>query len=173
MKNVVTKIALADLRPYLLSGLLLGLSYPSYPYVHLEVLAWVWMAPMLLALKEVKSFWKFLRNVYVVTLVVSLFGMSWLIVSSTLGAVLLFFVCAAVFTVPFAGFYFIRQALGWRVALLSAPVLWTAWDWLYHQSEGSFGWIGLWGTQSNLSWLGSCADITGVSGATALPCRAL
>src|SRR5260370_12687159 len=152
MKNVVTKIALADLRPYLLSGLLLGLSYPSYPYVHLEVLAWVWMAPMLLALKEVKSFWKFLRNVYLATLVVSLFGMSWLIVSSTLGAVLLFFVFAAVFTVPFAGFYFIRQALGWRVALLSAPVLLTGWDWLYQQSEGSFGSLCLCGRQGNFYW---------------------
>ena len=56
-------------RPYLLSGVLFGLSYPSYPYVRWEVLAWVWMVPMLLALKSETSFGQFLGYVYLATLV--------------------------------------------------------------------------------------------------------
>jgi len=152
--------------PYLLSGLLLGLSYPSYPYVRLEVLAWVWMVPLLLALKEVRSFRSFLGRVYLATLVVSIFGEAWLLVSHPWGTILLFFVNAVVFTVPFVAFYCIRQALSWRVALWSAPVVWSAWDWVYHQSEGSLGWIGLWGSQANLYWLVQYADLTGVWGIT-------
>jgi len=138
---------------YLLSGVLFGLSWPSYPYIHLEVLAWVWMVPLLLALKERRSFWSFLGRVYLATLVAWVFGECWLLVSHAWGTVLLFFVSAAVFTVPFIGFYCIRHALGWRWALWSAPVVWTAWDWLYHQSEGSFGWVAVGVSQSNLYWL--------------------
>ena len=139
MKELFPRPVIQDRLPYLASGLLFGLSWPSYPYIHLEVFAWVWMAPALLALKQVKSFWKFLLNVYLAALIISVFGMSWLITSTVLGTILLFFVGALVFTVPFVGFYFVRKALGWRAALWSAPVVWTAWDWLYHTSEGSFG----------------------------------
>jgi apolipoprotein N-acyltransferase len=153
-------------QPYLLSGILFGLSWPSYPYIHLEVLAWVWMVPMLLALKSVTSLGRFLLNVYLTTLVVCLFGMSWLLVSSPWGAVLLFFVGAVVFAVPFVGFYFIRRTLGWRAALWSAPVVWTAWEWVYHQTEGSFGWLAMGYTQSNFTWLFQFVDITGVWGIT-------
>ncbi len=76
--------------PYVLSALLLGLSYPSYPYVRLEALAWVWMVPMLLALKSVESFPKFLRNVYLTLLCVAVVGMSWLALSTLSGSLLLF-----------------------------------------------------------------------------------
>jgi len=152
--------------PYLLSGLLLGLSYPSYPYVRLEVLAWVWMVPLLLALREVRSFWGVLGRIYLTTLVVCVLPESPLLTSHAWGTILLFFVSAVVLTVPFISFYLIRNALGWRVALLSAPVVWTAWDWLYHQSEGSFGWLAMGITQSNLYWLVQYVDITGVWGIT-------
>jgi apolipoprotein N-acyltransferase len=68
--------------------------------------------------------------------------------------------------VPFVGFYFIRRHFGWRAALWTAPVVWTAWDWLYNQSEGSFGWLAMGVTQSNLYWLVQYVDITGVWGIT-------
>ncbi|HJQ26023.1 MAG TPA: apolipoprotein N-acyltransferase [Blastocatellia bacterium] len=152
--------------PYLLSALLLGLSYPSYPYVRLELFAWVWMVPMLLALKPVTSFCKFVRNVYLTMLMVFVCGMSWLVMANVLGGVLLFFIGSLVFTVPFIFFYLIRRALGWRIALWTAPLLWTSWDWLYQQTEGSFGWISIGLSQSNLNWMVQYADITGVWGIT-------
>lgn len=152
--------------PCVLSGLLFGLSYPSYPYVRLEALAWVWMVPLLLSLKEVKSLPSFLVRVYLATFVTCVFGMHWLITSTVLGTLLLFFFGAAVFTVPFAIFYFLRRSFGWRAALWAAPLVWTAWDWLYHQSEGSFGWLAMGVTQSKLYWLVQYVDITGVWGIT-------
>lgn len=150
----------------MLSGLLLGLSYPSYPYVRLEALAWVWMVPMMLALKSVESFPKFLLNVYLTSFVVCTVGMFWLLWSSPLGAVLLFIFAPIFFTVPFIGFFLIRRTFGWRYALWSAPVLWTAWEWLYQGTEGSFGWMGTAVSQSNLTWLVQYIDITGVWGIT-------
>jgi|GEM_PF-153521 len=152
--------------PYLVSGLLYGLSWPSYPYVWLELLAWVWMVPLLLALKSVKSFPQFLVNVYLATLIVSAVGMSWLIASSLLGVILLFFVGAIVFTVPFIPFYFLWKATSWRLALYSSPIIWTAWEWLYQQTEGSWAWLAMGVTQSNFYWMVQYADITGVWGIT-------
>lgn len=152
--------------PCVLSGLLLGVSYPSYPYVRLEALAWVWMVPLLLSLREVRSLPRFLGRVYLASFVACVTGMSWLLTATTPGALLLFFVGALVFTAPFVGFYFVRRAFGWSAALWSAPFVWTAWDWLYHRSEGSFGWLPLGVTQSNLYWLVQYVDVTGVWGVT-------
>jgi apolipoprotein N-acyltransferase len=152
--------------PCVLSGLLFGLSFPSYPYVRLEVLAWVWMVPLLISLKDVQSLPRFLARAYLAAFVTCVFGMHWLITSTVLGTVLLFFFGAAVFTVPFAVFYFLRRSFGWRTALWTAPLVWTAWDWLYQQSEGSFGWLAMGVTQSNLYWLVQYVDTTGVWGIT-------
>jgi apolipoprotein N-acyltransferase len=166
MKALASRETAGAYLPCVLSGLLLGLSYPSYPYVRLEVLAWVWMAPLLLSLKEVRSLPRFLGRVYLAAFVVCAVGMSWLLTATALGTLLLFFVGALVFTVPFVGFYVVRRAFGWRAALWSAPILWTAWDWLYHRSEGSFGWLSMGVTQSNLYWLVQYVDVTGVWGVT-------
>jgi apolipoprotein N-acyltransferase len=166
MKKLLSRSTSRTCLPLILSGLLLSLSYPSYPYVRLEVLAWVWMVPLLLSLKEVKSFPRFLGRVYLTMLITSIIGMSWLMMSTVLGTFLLFFVGAGIFTMPFVAFYFIRQTFGWRVALWSAPLVWTAWDWLYLQSEGSIGWLAMGVTQSNLYWLVQYIDITGMWGIT-------
>lgn len=166
MKRLNLRLSPQTFLPCVLSGLLFGLSYPSYPYVRLEILAWVWMAPLLLSLKEVRALAPFLLRVYLAAFVVCVMGMAWLIMSTATGALLLFFFGALVFTAPFACFFFIRRAFGWRAALWSAPLVWTAWDWLYQQTEGSFGWLAMGVTQSNLYWLVQYVDVTGVWGVT-------
>jgi apolipoprotein N-acyltransferase len=166
MKQFNLRSTFEGYAPSLLSGLLLGLSYPSYPYVHLEFLAWVWMVPLLLSLKQVQSLPRFLCRVYLSTLVTCVVGMHWLTASTVKGSLILFFLGALVFSIPFVGFFFMRRVFGWRAALCSAPVLWTAWEWLYQQSEGSIGWLSMGVTQSNLYWLVQYIDITGVWGIT-------
>lgn len=166
MKKLISGFRFQTYLPCILSGLLFGLSFPSYPYVRLEVLAWFWMAPLLLSLKQVQSFPRFLGRVYLAAFITCVFGMSWLMASTVKGALLLFFVGGVVFTVPFVGFYFVRRTFGWRAALWTAPVIWTAWDWLYHRSDGSFGWLTMGVSQSNLNWLVQYVDITGVWGIT-------
>jgi apolipoprotein N-acyltransferase len=123
MKKPGTTTVAQGLAPYAMSGLLFALSWPNYPYVRLEIFAWVWMVPLLLALRSVTSFPRFLRNVYFTMFLGWFCGMSWLITSTPLGTVLGFLVGGAVFTVPLLGFYLVRRSLGWRAALWSAPVV--------------------------------------------------
>jgi apolipoprotein N-acyltransferase len=42
--------------PSILSGLLLGLSLPNFSYLPLGFLAWVWLIPLLLELRETENF---------------------------------------------------------------------------------------------------------------------
>jgi len=150
----------------LLSGALFGLSWPNYPYVRTEFLAWAWMVPLFVALKSVKEFRPFIKQVLVATLLTSALGMAWLAMASVKGAFFAFLLGSVVFGAPFAAFFFVRRGLGWRAALWSSPVLWTAMDWLYHNSEGSIGWLSPGMTQSRLWWLIQFADVTGVWGVT-------
>lgn len=130
------------------------------------MLAWVWMVPMLLALKSVESFPKFLRNVYLTLACTAAVGMAWLSLSTSSGYLLLLIFFPLILSVPLVAFYFVRRSFGWRAALLSLPMMWTAWEWLYHGTEGSIGWIPISVTQSNAIWLVQYIDITGVWGIT-------
>src|SRR5918911_1360929 len=160
-RNLPSKYCYA---PYLLSALLWALASPSYPFVRLEFLAWVWMVPMLLALRSVESLTGVLWRVYLTLLFSFAFIMSWVAVASPTGFVIATVISAAVFTVPFLGLHFVRRSFGWRAALLSLPVLWTAWEWLFHRTELSFGAIEMGQSQANLYWLIQYVDITGVWG---------
>jgi apolipoprotein N-acyltransferase len=124
------------------------------------------MVPLLLSLKHVYSLPRFMGRVFLTTSILCLFGMHWLAASTVKGTLLVVVLGVVVFAVPFAGFFFVRRVFGLRTALWSAPIVWTSWEWLYQQSEGSFGWLGLGVTQSNLYWLVQYVDITGVWGIT-------
>jgi apolipoprotein N-acyltransferase len=166
MTELTTRSRFAPFVPCILSGLLFGLSGPSYPYVRTEFLAWVWMVPLLFSLKHVHSFPRFLGRVFLTTSIMCLFGMHWLAAATIKGTLFLILLGSAVFTVPFIAFFFVRRVLGMRTALWSAPFIWTSWDWLYQQSEGSFGWLAMGVTQANLYWLVQYVDITGLWGIT-------
>ena len=150
--------------PYLLSALLWALASPSYPFVRLEFLAWVWMVPMLLALRSVESMAGALWRVFLTLLISFAFIMSWVAVASPTGFIIATLISAAVFTVPFLCLHFVRRSFGWRTALLSLPILWTAWEWLFHRTELSFGAIEMGQSQANFFWLIQYVDITGVWG---------
>jgi apolipoprotein N-acyltransferase len=132
--------------------------------VRLEFLAWVWMVPLLVALRPVESLAGVLWRVYLTLLVSFAFIMSWVAVASPAGFVIAALISAAVFTVPFVGLHFARRAFGWRAALLSLPFVWTAWEWLFHRTELSFGAVEMGQSQANLYWLIQYVDMTGVWG---------
>ena len=46
------------------------------------------------------------------------------------------------------------------------PFAYTAWEWLYQQTEFSFGAVRLGYTQADMIWLIQYADLTGVEGVT-------
>lgn len=150
----------------IVSGLLLGLSVPSFSFLPLGFLAWAWCVPLLFELKRTADFWPFLKRVLVavglgfsmITLWVVNASISGLPVSAAMGVF--------VWTIPFAAFYFVRRFLSWNRALVSLPFVWTAWEWIYHSSELSFGAVRQGYLQADFLWLIQFADLTSVAGVT-------
>ncbi len=150
----------------LISGLLLGLSVPSFSFAPLGFLAWAWLVPLLFELKKAENFFSFLgRAAFTVGIGFTLITI-WVVNASLAGLAASMLMGVFVWTLPLVFFYFVRRSLGWNAALWSLPFFWTAWEWLYHQTEFSFGAVRLGYTQSDLIWLIQYADLTGVEGVT-------
>lgn len=148
----------------LLSGLLLGISFPTWPSVHLEPLAWVALVPLLLALREDEAFASFFRKVWTTTTLFCVISLWWVCLATFTGGVLTIFVQSLFSTVPFVLWFLLRRRAGDGIALITLPFLWTAWEWAYMQQDFSLGWLTIGNSQANLLWMVQYADITGVWG---------
>ena len=148
----------------LLSGILLGISFPTWPSVHLEPLAWVALLPLLLSMADDERFGHAFRKAWLTTLTFCVISLWWVCLATLTGGILTVFVQSLFSTVPFVLFHLLRLRAGYRFAMLSLPFLWTAWEWAYMQQELSLGWLTLGNSQANLLWLVQYADLTGVWG---------
>lgn len=147
--------------PSLLSGILLGVSFPTYPFIRLEPLAWIALVPLLLSIKNEPSIRGFYKQVYVAMLAFVMVAVWWISLSTVLGGVLTYFAQSFFLTIPFVLFYFINNRVGWKPALFSFPFIWTAWEWIYLDMDISFGWLTLGNSQANLYWLVQYVDLFG------------
>ncbi len=148
----------------LLSGVFLGLSFPSYPFIRLEVLAWVALLPMLISLRGVEKIGDFFRQVYLSMFVFCLISLWWVCLATFPGGVLTIIAQAFFLTVPLFAFYAVKKMAGYRFALFSLPFLWVAWEWAYMQQDLSLGWLTFGNSQANLNLMIQYADFTGVWG---------
>ncbi|MBC8041982.1 MAG: apolipoprotein N-acyltransferase [Rhizobacter sp.] len=146
---------------HLLTGILLGIAFPSYPFIRLEALAWVGFVPLLYSVRSKPSFGKFYLDVASAILVWVLISVWWVVLSTPAGA-LMYFAQTFFLSVPFIIFFFIRKSFGEPAALWSLPFVWTAWEWIYLDLQVSFGWLTLGNSQSNLFWLVQYVDLFGV-----------
>ncbi|HWR02035.1 MAG TPA: apolipoprotein N-acyltransferase [Chlorobaculum sp.] len=150
----------------LLSGILLGISFPTWPSLHLEPLAWVALVPLLFSIENDDRFGPFFRKVWGTMLLFCLISLWWVCLATFIGGVLTVFVQSLFSTVPLVVFYHLRKRAGYRFALVSLPFVWTGWEWAYMQQDLSLGWLTLGNSQANLLWMVQYADITGVWGVT-------
>lgn len=148
----------------LLSGLLLGISFPTWPTVHLEPLAWVALVPLLVSVERDVRFAPFFRKVWAATSLFCLIALWWVCLATLTGGILTIFVQSLFSTVPFILYFLLRQRAGQRYAIIMLPFLWTAWEWAYMQQDFSLGWLTLGNSQANLLWMVQYADLTGVWG---------
>jgi len=148
----------------LLSGLLLGISFPTWPFVHLEPVTWVALVPLLLSLEGEDRFAPFFTKVWAAMVLFCLISLWWVCLATFVGGVLTIFVQSLFSTIPLLAFYHIKKRAGFRFALFSLPFVWTGWEWAYMQQDFSLGWLTLGNTQANLLWMVQYADITGVWG---------
>jgi apolipoprotein N-acyltransferase len=148
----------------LLSGLLLGISFPTWPSVHLEPLAWVALVPLLLSLESEDRFGSFFLKVWTSMALYCLITLWWVCLATFVGGVLTIVVQALFSTIPLIAFYHLRKRAGYRFALFSLPFVWTGWEWAYMQQDLSLGWLTLGNSQANFLWMVQYADVTGVWG---------
>ncbi|UWX56824.1 apolipoprotein N-acyltransferase [Chlorobaculum sp. MV4-Y] len=148
----------------LLSGLLLGISFPTWPTVHLEPLAWIALVPLLLSLEHEERFGPFFRKSWMAMLLFCLITLWWVCLATMVGGILTVFVQSLFSSVPLVVFYYFKKRAGFRSALLALPFIWTGWEWAYMQQDFSLGWLTFGNSQANLLWMVQYADLTGVWG---------
>ena len=147
-----------------LSGLLLGISFPSYPFIRLETIAWIALVPLLISLRGDVSFRGFLGRVYSTMLIFCATSLWWVSLATLPGGLLTIFVQAFCSTAPLLLFFVLKRFRGYRFALFSLPFLWVAWEWLYIRQELSFGWLVFGNSQALLNMMIQYTDISGVWG---------
>ena len=147
-----------------LTGVLLGVSFPTYPFIRLELLAWLALVPLLLSLRNVERAGELFRRVYISMLLFCLISLWWVTLATLPGGLLTILAQAFFLTVPLLFFYAIKKMAGFHFALFSLPFLWVAWEWAYMQQDLSLGWLTLGNCQANLNLMIQYADLTGVWG---------
>lgn len=150
----------------ILSGILLGLSYPSYYLIPSGILAWFAFVPFLLANWEETSFKKYLQNASLFIILAILIDVYWLNYYSFKAYLFSVFSQFYFFVLPLTVFYFLKNRFGWKNALLLLPFAWTLTDWLAHLSPHGIQVYLLSYTQVNNTWLVQFIDKTGKWGTT-------
>lgn len=147
-----------------LSGLLLGISFPTYPVVRLELIAWIALVPLLVSLRDQLSFRQFFGRVYSAMLVYCLIALWWVCFATLPGGLLTIVAQAFFSTVPLLLFFALKRFRGFRFALFGLPFLWVGWEWLYILQDLSLGWLVFGNSQAQLNPMIQYADFTGVWG---------
>jgi apolipoprotein N-acyltransferase len=164
LSRTITQLNYSRYVPSLLSGAFLGFSFPTYPFIRLDVVAWIALVPLLISLRSVEKIGELFRRVYMSMLLFCLISLWWVSLATLPGGVLTIFAQAFFLTVPFFAFYTVKKMAGYRYALFSLPFLWVAWEWAYMQQDLSLGWLTLGNSQANLNLMIQYADLTGVWG---------
>lgn len=149
---------------WLLSGVLLGLSFPSYDPIPTGVLAWFAFVPFLLANREDNSLKKFIVQSLLV-FVISTTVNNWWVAIFSFKALLICYVTQVPFMItPFLVFYFVKKRWNWERAIIILPFAWTLNDWLLHAMPHGLQVYLLPYTQANNTWLIQFADTFGMWG---------
>lgn len=152
----------------MLSGLMLGFSFPPSPF---GVLACFGLVPLLIVLSDIAEVRPALRQVYVAMLVFHIITLNW--TGGYEHGNDVYMMIAGAFTmlwhplfyfIPLGLYVFVKKHLGEKTALAALPFLWVAYEYTHSLSEWSFPWLTIGNSQSyNLAGI-QFINITGVYG---------
>lgn len=152
----------------ILSGLLLGLSFPP---LKLGFLVYIALVPLLILVNRVKSYLQLLRFSYLSLLIFHIISLYWIGGWSSktdpfmmIGSVALILVHPIFYWIPIVFYYFIRKHLGNKTAYFAFPFLWNSLEYLRSIDETAFPWLTLGNTQSYYLPLIQVTSIIGVYG---------
>jgi apolipoprotein N-acyltransferase len=149
-----------------LSGVLLGLSYPSFLNIPTGFLAWFAFVPVLIVTRFTSNFKEYFFITFSVFLIAGPLNFWWTALYSWQA----FFVCytTQIWTIylPFLLNFFIKRRYSWQTSLILLPFHWALIDSLTHQLPHVLQVNYIAYTQANNTWLIQFIDITGMWGAT-------
>ena len=151
-----------------LSGVLLGCSFPPFP---LGFLACFGLVPLLVVLSDVDQYWPALRLTYIAMVVFHVITLNWTggyvhghdMYMMIAGAVTML-VHPLFYWIPVAAYIAVKRHLGNRAALTALPFLWVAYEYTHSLSQWSFPWLTIGNSQTyNLAGI-QMVSTTGVYG---------
>jgi len=156
----------------LLSGVLLGISFPPIP---LWILTFAALVPYFFVLEEKEGLAEINRFTYFTMFFFNLNTLYWvgswtkdadpfLMIS---GTVLMFF-NPLLFLIPSTFYYFARKSFGKTTALIGFPLFWVSYEFLYSITDFRFPWLILGNSQSKNLLFIQIADIIGANGLSLL-----
>ncbi len=152
----------------LISGILLGMSYPPFPTGMFAFIAFV---PFFMLFEDVEDYARGFRYALVMLFIYNLITLYWTggfthgkDIYLMLAGGLLLLAHPFFFLIPVAGWMFFRKYFGFKQSLMVFPFLWVAFEYLHSLSEVSFPWNTLGITQTyDLSFI-QFISFTGVYG---------
>jgi apolipoprotein N-acyltransferase len=156
----------------ILSGILLGLSFPPLPVPQIMFFA---LIPYLYVIERKEKLIEINRATYLMAFIFGLLSIYWVgSWQSTadpflmLSGVLLVFINPVFFLIPSTLYYFCRKSLNKTAALFLLPLFWVTYEYAYMLTDASFPWLTLGnGLVKFLSFI-QVADIIGAEGLTIL-----
>lgn len=149
--------------PWLPSGVLYGLSFPSWETLNLAPLAWIaltfLLVPQIVHQKPACYFLSALLFGLTGSLIAGYWTMKYSIALGVIAVVWHAFIVAT----PLWIFRYLVLFYGYRKSLVLLPFIWTGWEW-FAASFQPFFWGALGSTQSNINLIIQFTDITGVWG---------
>ena len=151
----------------LVSGVLLGLSFPPFP---LYGLAWVALVPILIRWSRLPLGWMLLRETYSTFLVMAAIAGHWVLfheqaltaLTSGLGLLLVPLPMA----LPFILSALIKRRFGTLVGFVALVAMWLAMEFFLTHGPAALPWLLLGNTQAEATLFNQFADVTGVGGLT-------
>ena len=151
-----------------LSGLMLGFSFPPFP---LGILACFGLVPWLIVLAEIDRMGTALRYSYLTFVIFNIITLNWTGGYShmhdpymMIAGALTMLIHPFFYFLPTAGYVLARKYLGDSKALVGLPFLWVGYEYFHTLSEWSFPWITIGNSQSyNLAGI-QFISFTGVLG---------
>ncbi len=158
----------------ILSGVLLGISFPPFPFPF-QLLMFVGLIPLFIVIEKREKLLTINRAVYLTFFIVCLITLYW--VGSwqkaadpflMISGVLLVFVNPVLFLIPSTLYYFSRKYLNASIAIFLMPFFWVAYEYAYMLTDLSFPWLTLGNGLSHFTYFIQAADIIGALGISLL-----
>ena len=154
----------------IISGVLIGISFPPIPLPFLIFFAFI---PYFFVLQKRGTLGSINRATYLTTFVFTLITLYW-VGSWTkeadpflmISGVLLLFVNPALYLIPSTLFYFAQKVFNRKVALFLLPLFWVSFEYAYSLTDLRFPWLTLGNSLPYFNRFIQIADIIGVNGLT-------